>query len=197
MPDTIKDGAGKGYLAKVNSDNQLITRSTSVAQRLHSSSDGLYFEATTGIVTLTDANETPMIYIKNDNTDINVVIVIDRVFIDVWGSTSGTGNGTLEYYKNATITGGTDIVPVNSNFGSGNVMTGTFKKSMTTLVEGGGIHWWWASIAALQSMVVEEGRIVIPPGYNFAISYQAPTGNTNQDVSLNVAMYESDVTKLR
>ena len=195
MPDTIVNGAnGPRYAAKVNADSQLITRATSVEQRLHSSIDGNYYEATTAKVTLTDAAETPMIYLKNENTNSNIVIVIDRVFYDVWGTTSGSGGGTLEYYKNPTITGGTDIVPVNSNFGAGNAATGTFKKSMTTMIEGAGVHWWWAYVGAGTSTSVEEGRIVVPVGYAFAISYQAPTGNTSQAISINVAFYELDST---
>ena len=200
MADTIRDGKGRGYLAGVNSDNQLITRATAVEQRLHSSIDGAYFEATTGEITLTDAVKTPMIYVKNDNTDQGTVFVIDRVFFDVWGTTGGTGNGTLEYYKNPTITGGTDIIPVNSNFGSGNTMEGTFKKSLTTMVDGGGtqdVHWWWASVSESSSNVVEEGRIVIPAGYSFGIAYTAPAGNTSQKISINIAMYEFEINKIQ
>ena len=39
MPDTIRDGKGRGNLAGVNSDNQLITRATTVEQRLASAID--------------------------------------------------------------------------------------------------------------------------------------------------------------
>ena len=187
MPDTIRDGKGKGYLAAVNADNQLITRSTAVEQRLHSSIDGHYFEATTGQIDVTTANETPMIYIKNQSTDSDEVIVIDRVFIDTWDSTGGSGGGTIMYYRNPTISGGTDIIPVDSNYGSGNVMVGTFKKSMTTLTDGN--TWWWGNVGEDAGMVVEEGRIVIPPGYSMGISYTAPASNTSQYVAINVAMY--------
>ena len=138
MADVIKDGKGKGFLAGVNNDNQLLTRSTVLQQRLESSIDGQYFEVTTGEITLTDDVETPILWIRNDDTDQNNRIVVDKVFYDVWESTGGTGGGTLEYYKNPTTTGGTDVIPVNSNFGDGNIMVGTFKKSPTTQVSGSG-----------------------------------------------------------
>ncbi len=197
MSDTIKDGAGTGQLARVNNDGQLVTRATAVEQRLHSSADGLYFEATTGKVEITDANETPMIYIKNDNTDTDTILVIDRVFVDTWDSTGGSGGGTIVYFRNPDITGGTDIIPVNSNYGSGNSMDGTFKKSMTTLTEGGGTEWWWGNVPEDSGIVVEEGRIIIPPGYSMGISYQAPASNTSQYVAINIAMYESSLSKLQ
>jgi len=65
MPDTIKDGKGRGYLASVNSDNQVVCRSTSVEQRLVSTVDETYFEATTGKFTLSNAGETGSIYFSN------------------------------------------------------------------------------------------------------------------------------------
>jgi hypothetical protein len=55
--DTIKDGKGRGHLAGVNSKNRLLVRSTSVQQHLKSVWEAKYFEATTGKITLTDANE--------------------------------------------------------------------------------------------------------------------------------------------
>ena len=191
----IKDGTGRGYSAGVNSDGQLRTRATAVEQRLESSIDGNYYEVTTSEVTITDALETPMIWIRNDDTNPNNRIIIDRVFIDAWETTGGTGGGVVEYYKNSDITGGTDIEPINCNFGDGGIMVGTFKKSMTTQVHGAGDHWWWGYVP-VGGIVVEEGRIVIPPGYSFGISYTAPTGNTSQIVSINVAMFDFDVSKI-
>ena len=196
MSDMIKDGTGKGYLAAVNKDNQLLVRATAVEQRLESSVDGNYYEATTEVITITDAAETNMIYIKNTDTDPNNRIVIDRVFIDIWATTGGTGNGNITYYKNPTITGGTDIVPVNSNFGDGTDMVGTFKKSTTTMTEGtAGVHFWHGSMG-VGSNVVDEERIVIPPGYSIGISYTAPASNTSQKIAINVAMFDIDVSLL-
>lgn len=80
MPEQIRDGIGKGYLAKVNSNNQLVTRSTTVEQRVHSALDFRYFEANTGAITLTDANEKGIIKITNNETDD---LVLDRIFYSI------------------------------------------------------------------------------------------------------------------
>lgn len=187
MPETLRDGKGRGNLAAVNSDNELQVRSVSVEERLAAAADELYFEATTGKITLTDANETGIIYILNSDTTKS--LVIDRVFYDMWGSTGGSGGGTLKYYRNPTITGGTDITPNNTNFGSTRLQTGTFKKSLTTI---SGTVWWTAYFDAGSSIALEEGRIMLPNGSSFAISITAPTGNTSMDVSVNIAMYLFD-----
>ena len=131
MPDTIRDGQGRGYLAGVNSDNQLVTRSTSLEQRGKSAIDGNYYEGTTGLITITDANETPIIYIKNDETDSNIFFVIDKVFIDVFTSTGGAGGDlTIKYYRNPTISGGSDATANCTNFSTQGVASYTLKKSL-------------------------------------------------------------------
>ncbi len=114
--DTLRDGKGRGYLAAVNSNNQLIVRTTSVQQHTKSTVDGNYYEATTGVVTLTNAAETGIIYLKNLEQNY---LIVDKVFLDVWASTGGSGGGNLKYYKNPTITGGSAIVPANTNFSKG------------------------------------------------------------------------------
>jgi len=189
MPDTIKDGRGKGFLVAVNADQQLITRATAVEQRLASTVDENYFEATTGQITLANADETGIIYIQNTES---FPLVIDRVFVDIWTSTDGSGaDGILKYYRNPTYTGGSAIVPWVTNFSSNKTLDGTFLKGLTTIA---GDVWWTAYITDKASLVIEEGRIIIPNGRTFGISIAAPTGNTSMKISINVAMYLLDTS---
>jgi hypothetical protein len=196
MPNTIRDGKGRGYQAAVNSENQLVTRSTIVEQRLKAAIDAKYYEASTGRIDCTDDAESAILYLKNETTFTNEVMVIDRVFYDMWTSTGGTGeDGYLKYYRNPTITGGTDIEPVNTNFSSSETAPGTFKRSPTIDTSSGTV-WWTAYHSDRTSVALEEGRIVIPSGYSFAISVACPTGNTSMFVSINVAFYYLDTTLL-
>ena len=189
MPDTLRDGRGRGYLCGVNSDNQQLTRSTTVEQRLESTLDENYYEMTTGSTTLTDATETGLLYLKNSDVT-GKVIVIDRVFYDLWASTGGSGGATLKYYKNPTVTGGTSIDPVATNFASTKTPSGTFSKSVTSIDSG--TVWWTAYVDASSSNALEEGRIVLTAGDSFLISLAAPTGNSSMAVSMNIAFYVFD-----
>ena len=193
MPDFIRDGKGRGYLAAVNADNQIVTRATSVAQRLHSAVDNNYFEATTGVVELTDANELDILYIKYTGSK---VLVIDRVFYDTWATTSGTANtGILKYYHTITsVAGGSAATVTNTNFGSQNSLSATVTKS--TAFTGGSVL-WTALLTAGSSAALEEGRIVLQPNASFGISAQAPTSNTSMDININIAMYEFDKTLIQ
>ena len=188
MPDMIRDGAGKGYLARVNSDNQIVTRATAVEQRLHSAVDSNYFEATTGVVNLANANELDILYIKYTGSK---VLVVDRVFYDTWASTGGTANtGILKYYHTITsVTGGSDATVTNTRFGSTVSLSATATKSTTFT---GGSVWWSALFTAGVSAALEEGRIVLTPNDTFGISVTADDSNSSMDVNLNVAMYELD-----
>jgi len=184
----IDDGKGTGKLAAVNTDNQLVTRATAVEQRLHSAVDSNYFEATTGVVNLGDANELDLIYIKYTGSK---VLVIDRVFYDTWATTAGTANtGILKYYHTITsVAGGSAATVTNTNFGSSNTLNATITKSTTFT---GGTVWWTALLNAGASIAMEEGRIILPPSASFGISVQAPTSNSSMNVNVNVAMYEFD-----
>lgn len=197
MADHISDGKGRGFLAAVNAENQMITRATAVEQRLASATDNNYFEVTTGPLTLTDAaTENEIIYMDNADTN-NRVIVIDRVFYDIWTSTGAPGvQATLRYYVNPTETAGTGtaIIPTNTNFGSTVAAVGTFKSGGTTIdIFSGGVVWWTAYITDSISVALEEGRIVIPNGSSFGISVVTPLGNTSMAVSINVAFYYLNV----
>lgn len=186
MPTQIKDGVGKGYLAQVNKDNQLITRATAVEQHTKSAIDGNYFEATTGLVELTDAAETGIIYVKNSETS---TIVVDKIFIDIWASTGGdTNGGTFRYYKNPTVTGGSSITPVNTNFKYKQEAADDLK-SLTTMT---GTVWWIGYYEPQCSITINEEKFVVPPGYSFGLSMTAPTGNTSMYVNVNIAFYRLD-----
>ena len=78
MPDTIIDATGKKYGAAVNSKGRLLTRATSVEQRLKAAIDGDYYEMTTGALTITDANEFWPLYMSNGDQNKRI-FVIDRL----------------------------------------------------------------------------------------------------------------------
>lgn len=190
MGDQIVDGKGRGFRAAVNSDRQLVTRATVVEQRLASSLDSNYFEATTGKITLTNDSDTAMIFLQNSNNGKSMVI--DRIFYDFFTSTNGTGvDGTLTYYINPTAnTSATVITPTNTDFGSSVSAVGTFYGG-TTAIDAftSGSVWWTAYITDQQSITVEEGRIVLPNGSSFGIKVDPPTGNTSMAVNINIAFY--------
>jgi hypothetical protein len=188
LGDFIKDGVGKGFSAQVNKDHQLITRATALNQHTKSVVDGNYFEATTGLLELTTAAETGVIYVKNSE---DTTIIVDKVFFDVWPSTGGdTNGGTLRYYKNPDVTGGSSIIPTNTNFKYTVGEAGSDLKDLNTMT--GGTVMWIMYFEPQNSLTINEEKIAIPPGYSIGISVAAPTGNSSMYINLNVAFYRLD-----
>ena len=186
MVDTLKDGTGNGFLAQVNKDHQLITRATALNQHTKSSVDGNYFELTTGLLEITVATEKGVLYLKNSE---DTTIVVDKVFLDVWPSTGGgTDGGTLRYYKNPTVTGGSSINAVNTNFKKPDT-AGDDLKNLTTIT---GTVWWIGYFEPQNSITIEEEKFVIPPGYSFGMSLIAPSGNSSMYINANIAFYRLD-----
>lgn len=189
MSDTLLDGHGRGYQARVNSDGMQVTRAVQVTQALYATLEQYYYEATTAQVTLTTANETGLIYILNTSNTNNMVV--DRVFIDIWESTGGSGSGLWRYYANPTITGGTTVIPANTNLGSPYAAEVTCLKSLTTMT---GTAWYTGQFLAPIGIVSDEGRLIIAPSKSFGITIQAAAGNTSMKVSINVAFMRCNLT---
>ena len=184
MAQQLRDGTGGGFLSKVNNQNQLVVRAVSAAQQTQSAVRGEYYEAFTGLINLTDANETGVLSLAP--TPAGLVIVIDVIYIDTFDSTGGTGSGKFRYYRNPTISGGVAITPVNNNFGDETAIPGVFLQGPTV---SGGINFATANLGASGFLALEEEKIVVPSGFIFALTYTAPAGNLGMDYSANIGMY--------
>lgn len=189
MAEQIRDGTGDGFLTKVNNQNQLVVRSVTAAQQTQSAVRGEYYEAFTGLINLTDANETGVLSLAP--TPAGLVVVIDVIFIDTFDSTGGSGSGKLRYYRNPTVSGGSTITPVNNNFGDETAIPGVFRSSPTV---SGGTNFATANLGANGFLALEEEKIVVPAGFIFAITYTPPAGNLGMDYSANIGMYLLDET---
>ena len=62
MPNTIKDGAGAGYVAKVNANNRLYTNAITTNETEQANKVGNAYNINSGFITLTDAVDTPVLY---------------------------------------------------------------------------------------------------------------------------------------
>lgn len=190
MTTIIKDGTGSGYSAKINSQNQLITGGTVSEQRTLESLRGHYIEATTGMVELTDAYESALLLITN-NTDGHYIV--DRVFVDCFASTGGTGPATIRYYFDAVVVGGASATITNTLAGSGAPSGISATKSMTSF---SGSSWWLGVVPTEIPFSLSEGRIAIPQGHSFLVSITAPAGNTSMNLNINIATYSLDFTEI-
>lgn len=118
MTTIITDGTGKGFLAKVDGQNRLLTRSTADTRYDEASISGESFNVNTEFVSITVGTETPLLYFKNNEPD-DIVVVGWFIGIGIAGG-SPTEHALMRVYGGAnTVSGGVDVPVTNRRIGAG------------------------------------------------------------------------------
>ena len=168
----LKDGTGKGYLAKVDSVNRL--RTFAVTEPLFDvqAFNGEAWNVNTELQTISSASETPILYFKNNEAE-PVAVVGWFIGVDAAGATfPGSRQGIMRVYAGVTgVTGGTDLSVLNRNVGSNRVFDITATLSPT----------WTPTGTPLLYQTQGTGRtfgtvyLVVPRGGTLMVTYEWPT----------------------
>lgn len=174
MPDSIRDGSGQGYLAKVDSDNRLhvFSKATEI-QHVVSKEEQEAYQA---IGTCTLASGTVVaLHLKNTSTDRNMVVTYIRH--QILGNSGGTSfPNDSNYYRIALgrtyASDGSEVTPVNVFQGSGNtakVVAYDTNPTLTgTAIE---IDRHYTKAAGDMNTFNKEGALIIPPNGVMELSY--------------------------
>lgn len=181
MPGIFTDGKGRGYLAEVDSSNRLNTYSVATQDEFEANRDGDAYNINTGVINLTDAAETPVLYLKNnENNDLH----IRAIAIGLATSSNGASNEMIKATVIRNPTAGTIVsssvnVDINSNrnYGSNKTLTSDAYKGATgkTMTDGTDHIIFYASDFGRLFGTIDE---VIPKGSSIGIKLTPPTGNT-------------------
>ncbi len=186
LPLVIADGAGKGYSAQVGSDLRLRTSATTRTASENATIEGDSYNLNTGIVTLTNTADTPVMYVKN-NEDRN--LHIQTIVVILGASASGTGESKITIISNPTVgtiitSTPTDIdISVNRNFGSTNELTAdAFKGAIgDTMTDGDD---YIQSLISAGSRVAFNIDTLIPKGKTIGVKIQPPASNTSMAIEV-------------
>lgn len=169
MPDTIRDGKGRGHLMGVGSDNRaLINAVTETAER-HANEEGkayhMLFDKTP-----TGANDC-FLYMKN--TEIRPIIVEG-----VWLRVGSAEQVLVKLGDTGTLINGTTTAPVNINSGTNNTASGTFETGVNITGLSGGvvIEKYWLENTETKHFNFEQDVIVEKNG---VFTLYAVTGGIN------------------
>ena len=185
MAEIIKDGTGSGNQAKVNSNNRLYCSAVTFTETTEANANGDAYNVNTGVINLSDAADTPIMYLKNNEVqDLHITAIAVGV-----GPTTGGSGGIPKITIIRNPTTGTIInstptdVAVNSNrnFGSANTLAVDAYKGATgdTMTDG------TDHIIVFQT---NNGRLfaaideVLPKGASIGIKFDPQASNTSQDV---------------
>lgn len=198
MSEIIKDGqTGKTW--RINNNNRGEVSSISTDEDKQATLLGNSFNLNTGIFTLTDDSETPIIYLKNNG---DCPIHIRTIIIGTWLSTGGNGfDGVPKavFIKNPT-TGTIVSSPVNVDINSNrnydaaktldaDVFKGATGKTMTDGTDHIVVSISNPSTSQRTVVPIDE---LIPKGHSFGIKYTPPTNNTNQKIYIAIVNHLDD-----
>lgn len=182
----IQGANNPGNFAHVDDHGRLAAAAVASTLQAYESVIGQSYNINTGQITLTDANETPILFVKNDAVEQD--ILIPRFFATFLSSTGGSGPVVMKFSKNASggtlVDSGTDIVLSNFNFGSGKTVSVTAKSGTTgsTVTGDDSTNFELLFPSDNQRSLTEFEAIVLPRGASIVVSIIPPVGNTSMIV---------------
>lgn len=189
----IQDGTGHGYESKVDEHNMLHTRSVRTHEALYAALAGDGYNLPWGGFTLTTATASAMTYFFWDDSE--KIAVLSRQIFSLGPSTGGSGLARLRVIRNPTggtlLSGGTEQLAVNTNFGSGAVPSGTFKKGAQGSTVTGGTTVIDVGLPTGGMIQVADINWIISNGLSYAVEVTPPAGNTSMAVYLMDKFYRA------
>jgi hypothetical protein len=191
MSEQIKDGTGRGFLAKVTRDNELLIHGSTETHLSEAVGNGRAWNLGTGYLTLTSANASDILYLKNtgiEDLSIDLYVVLTKA------STGGAGGEVLvEILRNPTagtvISDANSLTPVNMDFSAAATIFGD-------MYYGGEGKTLTGHTQSLNSKTTDNNRLLlgiltkIPQGASVGMRVTPPTGNTSMDVEAIIEVYE-------
>ena len=198
MPDTLLDGTGTRSAQKVDAKNRAHTFSITVSAANQANIDGDAYNLNTGTITLTDAVDTPVLYLKN--THDSKIINVSAIAIGIGPSTNAVLTNTplaiVTVVRNPTagtiISGATNAaINSNRNYGSANTLTADVYKGATgnTMTNGDDHLYLFQTGPGRLFATIDE---VLPPGSSMGIKIDPAPSNTDMMIYAAIIMHVED-----
>jgi hypothetical protein len=187
----IDDGTGKGFKAKVNSRNEMLTRSFSESLSDLASLNGDGYNANTGTINLTSGSSSACFYLRNDSST-RIMIVPTLIYL-LGNSTGGSGDILVEVL-NQPVTG-----TIIDNASPGSLINrnlNSTKSADATFYAGAEGDTFTTGTVSIQSIINSVGRSVINVGAlvlgeeaAIGVRVTPQSGNTSMDVQIAAQVY--------
>lgn len=194
MATIIEDGTGKGFQSRVDNTNRLLVRSVVEDSQLEGATNGDTYVIGTPYLTQINDSANGVLYFRFTED----VSLFAKTFSSQGRYTSGGTfqNYLVNVYKDVLETSLTgtwvDFTPLNTNFGSSNELSGTFKYGSPAGAGGFSALTPTFQLAfPINSYNQIQANLVFPKGSGLLIAVTPPTSNTAMPVSFSLT-----VTKL-
>ena len=192
MSEQIIDGAGDGYRAKVDSNKRLHTFAISEGYSIDTAINGKNYNINTGSLTLTSANESAVLYIKNNEDES---FIIEDVIVILGTSTGGTGDLAVSIVRNPTlgtiIDNATDVsISANRNFGSSSQLTADQYKGAEGYTLTNGTDFSDTTRSSAGTVIHFDADVMIlPKGSSVGVNITPQPSNTSMSVKVAIVGY--------
>lgn len=178
MSETIKDGTGTGYLAKVSNDNKLWVESVATPKITDVAARGESYFLSINDAPLASGTDTKVLYLKNGDP---TMYMYTHVLCLGWNGGSTNHNRCMTMYSIAgtgvPTSGAQSVVVPNFLVGIGGLANGTFMRWDKTLAGGMVTPGGTAAVGLIcaQGMTYHwlNGALVFPPGQERCFSLKA------------------------
>lgn len=183
MSNQIKDGSGRGYLARVNSQQKLLTEAT-VFTNMHQISNnfGQAYVVTTDFIPITTTvSYSGILYVQNTSTDLHMHVALIKAAQDVltqWKFIKNPTTGTL--ISTATLAKITNLNFNSNNIGQAVVYQGANALTVTDGIEAA---LWTENAGGIP--IGLDGAVILQTNDTVAFMAQ-PTATANINMSLMV-----------
>jgi hypothetical protein len=189
----IQDGSGKGFSGKVDSSLRLHVDSVTFGRSEIEVELGNGYNINTGVINLTTANKSAVLYFKNNESD---PIVVTSLFYMMGNSTSGSGDVLISLLRNPTtgtiISNATnaEMAGINRNFGSSKTLSANIYKGAegNTFANGDKIIETILNQAPKRE-VLAVGDIVLTKGTSIGLEITPASGNTSLNVEFAMSLF--------
>jgi len=192
----IEDGEGQGYKAGVDKNHRIQALCVSLDAGQEGATNGDTYNVNTGTISLTSANESALMYLKNNGTKDVHVTTIGYL---IGNSTGGSGDLNLDVIRNPTagtlVSGASAVdVNINKNFGSTNTLTvDAFKGAEGNTLTDGDVAYYSLQPNSGRAYLITTGTLVLPQGSSIGVNVTPQTGNTAMDIQVFLAITEYDL----
>lgn len=193
----IKDGTGGGYLSKVDINNRTHTQSVTQSRSDEHCDTADRYNLNTGNITLTSANESAVMYVKNNETKD---LVIDAVIYIFATSTGGSGyiDGNVFFNPTGgTIVSNADAVEMNVNLqlGSAKTLDIDVYKGAEGYTLTGGTKAIGSLMKSPEKNIVAVGKFILPKGKSCGITVIPEASNTSMVCQFAMLCYLEQLNK--
>lgn len=183
MSETIKDGTGSAFEAKVDPQKQLHVHSVQLSEETDAAERGFSYNINTGTIQISGASASALLYFKNEDT---LDFVITAIALGV-GTGTASDSGVLTFINNPTagdiISDGT-AVDMKQNRNAGSARTLSSSSSIFKGKDGGTIT---GGNDVAQFFQTTSGRLfatfpfIVPKGQAIGMKYDPnlSAGNVN------------------